>query len=302
MGAALYYIFVWPFIHLISVLPFWLLYGVSDVLFVLIYYVFGYRKKVVSLNLQNAFPGKSAKERKDIEWKFYRHLCDTIVETLKLLTISPWKLRKRVSFDTHMKELFGKFNSEKKSMVAVMGHCGNWEWAGCAFSLEFEQQLYAIYHPLSNKQFDKLLYNMRARFGNKLIAMKDVLREMIKNKNEVCVNTFIADQTPAPEGAYWTTFLNQQTPVFFGTEKIARKLNQPVVFVSVVKVKRGHYKVNAKLVSDNPKELQEGEISELHTRILEKDIIAQPYTWLWSHKRWKHTGKYAALKEKGLVN
>ncbi|HEY1039301.1 MAG TPA: lysophospholipid acyltransferase family protein, partial [Bacteroidia bacterium] len=219
----LYYIFVLPLIYFISILPFWILYGISDIMYVFMYHICGYRKKVVMMNLQNSFPGKSVEELKNIERKFYRHLCDTILETLKLITISPAALRKRVAFDPYMKELFAKFNSDKKSMIAVMGHCGNWEWAGCAFSLEFEQRLYAIYHPLTNKQFDKLIYDMRSRFGNGLIAMKDVLREMIKNKDQVCVNTFIADQTPPPEGAYWTMFLNQVTPVFVGTEKIARK-------------------------------------------------------------------------------
>ena len=169
-----------------------------------------------------------------------------------------------------------------------MGHYGNWEWAGNTFSIMKSQQLYVIYHPLSNKHFDKLMYNMRTRFGTKLYAMKDTMREMIRNRNEVNITAFIADQTPSPEGAYWTTFLNQDTPVFWGTEKIAQKLNYPVIYVTVNRVKRGFYEVNTEYLVMEPKNTKEGEISELHTRKLEKDIIAQPEIWLWSHRRWKY--------------
>ena len=129
---------------------------------------------------------------------------------------------------------------------------------------------------------------MRTRFGNKLYAMREVMREMIKNRNEINATAFIADQTPPPEGAYWTTFLNQDTPVFVGTEKIAQKLNYPIVYVTVSRPKRGHYLVNAEILVNEPKSTKEGEISELHTRRLEEDIKKQPEIWLWSHRRWKH--------------
>lgn len=302
MSAVMYYIFVLPLIYLVSIMPFWILYGMADILFVFVYYVFGYRKKVVMMNLQNAFPEKSTAELKTLERKFFRYLCDVMLETIKLITIRPNVLVKRAKLDDKMVALFAKYKSEKKSSIAVLGHCGNWEWASNAFSIIVEQPMHGIYHPLSNKQFDKLIFDMRSRFGNVIIPMKDAFREMIKNKDTVCVNGFIADQTPAPEGAYWTKFLNQNTPVFFGTEKIARKLDQPVVFISVIRIKRGYYKLEANVLCENSKDSKEGEISELHTRKLEKDILAQPAYWLWSHKRWKHTHKYAALKEKGLVN
>lgn len=287
MGAIGFYIGL-PFIYLISIIPFPLFYGVSDFFFVLLYYVIGYRKKVVYQNLKNSFPEKTHEELKTIERKFYRYLCDLFLETFKTLTISKKQAVKRCAFTQQTTDLFNKLNDEKKSCIIVMGHYGNWEWAGNTFSLLLKQQLYVIYHPLTNKQFNKLMYKMRTRFGNKLYAMREVMREMIKNRNEINATAFIADQTPPPEGAYWTTFLNQDTPVFVGTEKIAQKLNYPIVYVTVSRPKRGHYLVNAEILVNEPKSTKEGEISELHTRRLEEDIKKQPEIWLWSHRRWKH--------------
>lgn len=260
----------------------------SDFFCFLLYYVFGYRKKVVYQNLKNSFPEKSHKELKKIEREFYSYLCDLFLETFKTLTISKKEAVKRCAFTPETQALFDKFNDEKKSCIIVMGHFGNWEWAGNSFALTCKQRLYVIYHPLHNKQFNNLIYKMRTRFGNGLYAMRDTIREMIKNRNEVNATAFIADQTPAPESAYWTTFLNQDTPIFWGTEKIAQKMNSPVVYVTVNRLKRGFYEVNAEILVNEPKNTKEGEISELHTRKLEADIKAQPEVWLWSHRRWKH--------------
>jgi len=252
------------------------------------YHVAGYRKKVVRENLKNSFPEKTPEELKILERKFYRYLCDLFLETFKTLTISRKQAKKRLRFSDETIALFKKLNDEKKSCILVMGHFGNWEWAGNTFALVCEQQLYVIYHPLSNKYFNQLIYNMRTRFGTKLYAMKDTIREMIRNRNEINATAFIADQTPAPAMAYWTTFMNQDTPVFWGTEKIACKLNFPVVYVTVNREKRGYYLVSTELLVNEPKETREGEISELHTKKLERDILKQPEIWLWSHRRWKH--------------
>ena len=277
-----------PLLYFISILPFSLFYLLSDLLYLLIYKVVGYREKVVYENLKNSFPEKSHKELKEIEKKFFHYLCDLVLETLKTLTISKKEALRRCAFNENAIAIFKQLNDEKKSCILVMGHFGNWEWAGSSFSLLNSQQLYVIYHPLSNKYFDKLMYNMRSRFGTKLYAMKDTMREMIRNRHEINATAFIADQTPSPEGAYWTTFLNQDTPVFWGTEKIAQKLNYPVLYATVNRKKRGYYEVNVEYLVKNPKDTNEGEISELHTRKLEKDIIAQPEIWLWSHRRWKY--------------
>jgi KDO2-lipid IV(A) lauroyltransferase len=265
-----------------------MLYALSDLVYIFLYYILGYRKKVVLQNLRNAFPEKSATEINRICKDFYSYLCDLFLETFKTLTISQQAMIRHCKFSEETKNIFSNINKEGKSAILVLGHLGNWEWAGNTFSLVCDQQLYVIYHPLANKHFNGLMYKMRTRFGTKLIAMNDTFRTMASLSNEVNVTAFIADQTPQPDHAYWTNFLNQDTPVFWGTEKIAKKLNYPVVYVHVKRVKRGYYEVGAEILEANPKSTASGEISALHTQRLEKDIIADPATWLWSHKRWKH--------------
>ncbi|MBP6756330.1 MAG: lysophospholipid acyltransferase family protein [Bacteroidia bacterium] len=287
MGAILFYCLL-PFLYLISLLPFPVFYLFSDFIYFLLYRVVGYRKKVVFENLKNSFPEKSYNELKKIEKDFYRYLCDLFLETIKTLTISRSEAVKRCKFNAKTTLVFNELANKNQSCIIVMGHYGNWEWAGNSFSLQCKQQLYVIYHPLSNKYFDKLMYDLRTRFGTKLYAMKDTMREMIRNKNEVNATAFIADQTPSPDSAYWTTFMNQDTPVFWGTEKIAQKLNYPIVYITIKKIKRGYYEVDSELLINEPKNTSLGEISELHTRKLESDIITQPSIWLWSHRRWKH--------------
>lgn len=239
-------------------------------------------------NLRNSFPEKSDTELTQIMSDYYRYLCDLFLETFKTLTINAKEMQAHCYFTPEAKALFDKLASENKSIILVMGHLGNWEWAGNTFSLQLKQQLYVIYHPISNKYFDWLMYKMRSRFGTKLIDMKDTFRKMLENREELNATAFIADQTPAPESAYWTNFLHQDTPVFKGTELIARKINYPIVYATVKRLQRGYYEMHAEILCENPKATSEGEISELHTKRLERDIIAQPEVWLWSHKRWKH--------------
>lgn len=186
------------------------------------------------------------------------------------------------------KEIFDNLWNENKSAVIVLGHHGNWEWAGNTFSILCRQPLYVIYHPLANKHFNKLLCGMRGRFGTRLIAMRDTFHTMKSLANEVNITAFIADQTPPPQQAYWMPFLHQETPVYEGTERIARKLNFPVVYVDIKRTQRGYYTITAEELAAQPALTDIGNITEGHTQRLERDIIAQPETWLWSHRRWKH--------------
>ena len=286
--SALVYFIVIPFIYLISALPFPLLYLFSDFLYLVFYKVIGYRKKVVLQNLRNSFPNKTDAEINIICKAFYHYFCDLFLETFKTLTISKKTMLKHCYFSPQANDLFTKLAAEHKSLILLMGHLGNWEWAGNTFSLLREHQLYVIYHPLGNKNFDGLMYRMRTRFGTKLIAMKNTYKDMLANKAGLNATAFIADQTPQPHNAYWTTFLNQDTPIFKGTGVIARKLNLPIVYVCIKRIKRGYYEMDAELLCENPATVAEDQISELHTKRLEKDIIAMPETWLWSHRRWKH--------------
>lgn len=257
-------------------------------MYVFLFHITGYRKQVVLSNLKNSFPEKSEQEINKICRQYYRYLCDLFLETFKTLTISRRNMLKHCYFRPEGKQLFDILASENKSVILVLGHMGNWEWAGNTFSLCCQHQLYVIYHPLRNKQFDGLMYKMRTHFGTKLIAMKDTFRTMLAQKGELNATAFIADQTPFPDNAFWVRFLNQDTPVFKGTEVISKKINYPVVYVSVKRVKRGYYEMNAEMLCENPATTENEEITRLHTQRLERDIIAQPETWLWSHKRWKH--------------
>ena len=239
-------------------------------------------------NLRNAFPEKTAEEIHLISKKFYRYLCDLFLETFKTLTISKESMLKHCSMDPAATELFNKLADENKSIIIVMGHQGNWEWAGNTFSLSCRHQLYVIYHPISNKYLDGLMYKMRTTFGTKLIPMKDTFRDMITNRQQLTATAFIADQTPQPDRAYWLTFLNQDTPVFMGTEKIARKIKYPIVYTTVKRIKRGYYSLHAELLLTPPYLSADGDISAVYTKKLEEDIYKQPETWLWTHRRWKH--------------
>jgi len=259
MATVAYYL-AFPLIYAISLLPFRLLYVLSDLAYLFIYKLIRYRTKDVRVNLEKSFPEKSGEEIRKIETEFYHYFCDLILETIKTLTISPNALRKHVKFDDTT--VFENLYNQGKSVIIVMGHLGNWELGGARFSLYPYHQLFVIYHPLSNKRLDRLLHHMRTRLGNKLYAMKDTFRGMILNRKEVTATAFIADQTPLPKGAYWTTFLNQDTPIFVGTAKIAKKLNYPVVYVSIKRPKRGRYEISSELLIQHPDSFAENEISE----------------------------------------
>ncbi len=283
----IYYITL-PFIYLLSALPFKLLYLISDFLFLILYHIVGYRKKVVRENLQKSFPKKSEKELKQIEIAFYHHLCDLILESLKAYTISEKELRKHCT--TKNPEIMEQFAAKGQSICIAMGHYGNWEWAGQRVSIDTKFKLLVLYRKIKNVYFDKFMQRLRSRFGAIPVEMRETVRAILDyQKNKIPTATvFIADQTPPPENAYWLNFLNQNTPVFKGTEKIASKYNMPVLFGQVHKVKRGFYEIELSILCENPSELSEMELTQLHTKKLEEYIHRKPEYWLWSHRRWKH--------------
>ena len=285
MGTIAYYL-VLPVFYVVSWLPFRLLYLLSDVMFLLVYRIFGYRKSVVRANLERSFPEKSSDEIAAIRRGYYRYFCDLVLETIKTLSISPAAVNER--FSCGDMSSFEHCFKKKQSVIIVMGHLGNWELCGAYFSQLPLHQLYVLYHPLANKHFDGLVYRMRTRLGTRLYPMKSAFRGMVKNSKELTATAFIADQTPSPANAYWMTFLNQDTAVFRGTETIARKLDYPVIYLSVIRERRGHYRIQGELLAEHPRDLPENALTELHTKRLEQDIIDHPETWLWSHRRWKH--------------
>jgi len=285
MSALIYYLSL-PLIYAISLLPWWLLYRLSDVLYVVLYHVSGFRQNVVSHNLENSFPEKDPFERKLLEKRFYRYLCDLILESLKTLTIRPASVRKRVEFKDE--QIFAELKEQGQSAIVVLGHYGNWELVGAAYAVTDYPPLYIIYHPLTNQYFERLIVHMRTRLGNGLYPMRQATRLMVENQQEVRMTAFIADQTPRPDRGYWMEFLNQDTPVFRGTAKMALELNVPVIYISITRPRRGFYELRAEKIVDRDTTLTEDQITELHTRRLEQDILKQPEIWLWTHRRWKH--------------
>jgi KDO2-lipid IV(A) lauroyltransferase len=282
---ALWFYLLYPFVYLISRLPFPLLYRFSDFLYYLIR-LSGYRRKVVILNLKNSFPEKSTEEIEIICDKYYRYLCDLILETLKTLNMSEQQTNAHVKF--HNTPWLDQYYREKKSIIIVMGHYGNWEWAGPAFTLNTNYQLVVIYRPLSNQYFENMMCGMRTRFGTRITAVEKTLRDMVAYRGEVTATAFIADQTASKKNAYWTPFLNQDTAVFTGPEKLAKKFNYPVVYMNLHRVKRGYYEIRPELLFSTPAETADNEITVGFTNRLETDIKHDPVPWLWSHKRWKH--------------
>jgi len=285
VNTVLYYIAL-PLIYGISYLPFWWMYRLSDFLIFILYSLVGYRRKVVRQNLSNAFPTKNQSEIEQIERGFYRFFGDLILETIKGLTISSRQLKKRVVFENV--EVFEKYFEDKQSVIIAMGHFGNWELGGARCAIEPIHQLNVIYRPLKDKNFNRLVSRARSRFGSGLYPMKETMRRMIQDKDQVTATAFIADQTPSRKNAFWMEFLHQDTPVFMGTGKIANKMGYPVVYASVNQTKRGYYHIRLTDLVPNPTEVSPEEIVTRFTRKLEEDINQNPSTWLWSHRRWKH--------------
>lgn len=267
-----------------------MLYVLSDILYLLIYKIIGYRKKVVRLNLERSFPEKTKAERLSIEKKFYHYLCDTVVETTKLNSISETELRRRVRIKNSDK--YYELLKQGKSVSIVLAHYLNWEWFVLALPLYTPVDTYGIYKPLSNKIFDELFKKMRSRMGMKMTPMQQIMRALLKTNSKPFAVGIVADQTPSDtDNCYWTYFLNQQTPIFLGTEKIAKHFETSVAFLNVERTRRGFIEFEFVILAESCSDMKEYEITELHTRYLENKIKAKPEFWLWSHRRWKHQPK-----------
>ena len=287
MSAISYYLF-YAANWVMTLLPLSVLYIFSDLLYMVFCYVIRYRKDVIRTNLKNSFPDKTEEEIAIIIKKFYRHLSDLFIETLKLTHMSSGELKQR--FVMENSELLAKLKSEGKDIVAVTGHYNNWEWmTGIPFYTDYK--CISIYKPLKNRYFNDFINKLRSKHGMNLTPMSMIVREFIQNRNEDVrtLSAFIADQIPAKGDInYWTSFLNQETAVYLGAEKIAVKYKMAVIFFNLQKVKRGYYRLKVELLTDDPGSLREHEITEMHVKRLEELIKEKPECWIWSHRRWKH--------------
>ena len=273
--------------YCLSLLPLWCLYFISDFLYLVIYKLIGYRTKVVRDNLKNSFPEKSDTELISIEKKFYHHFFDLIIESIKSISITENQMRKRLVFKNI--EMFDKYFDQNKSVVLTVSHYGNWEWGILGVSLTAKQKMMGVYKRINDSFFNNLMNTTRGRFGADLVEMKDSLRHIISTKDECKIIGLLADQSPVKnESNYWTTFLNQESSVYLGPEKIATKMNYPVLFCKIQKVKRGRYELHLEELCTNPEKTTKGEITSLYLRKSEQTINENPEFWLWTHRRWKH--------------
>ncbi len=264
----------------------WLLYRLADLLYFFMYYFPGYRKKVVKSNLKASFPERSNKEIDVLAKGFYKNLADLAVEILKIPGLKKEEVQKRVKVNV---ELLHYYLDQQTPVVVLTGHQCNWEWLLLGCSVECRYPIDAVYKPLHVQFMDRLFLRMRSRFGARPLAMKDVYRSLIKNKNETRVLAMVADQTPAhSEIQYFTKFLNQHSAFFVGADKIVRNTGYPVLFLDMKRLKRGHYEATFHFLQEAPYDEKNFEVIEKYARMLEQSVLKKPSDWLWSHRRWKH--------------
>lgn len=272
-------------IKALSFLPLILLYWVADILFFLSYYVVGYRKKVVIDNIRNSFPDKSDIEIKRVVKKFYRSLADFGVEMVKAQTMKPEQFKKRVKF-TNLEILD---NYKDKPVMFMASHQFNWEWMQLSACLQFPFEIDYIYQKLSNSRFDKFMLDLRSRFGAHAIERQTAAREIMRRREGGRGFAMVSDQVPGRDSKkYWTSFLNQETAFFIGTEMIAKLIQCPVLYFACHKVKRGYYEIEIKEIASPPHDRKEHTILENYAKATENVIQKYPSGWLWSHKRWKY--------------
>ena len=279
----LYYFVIIP----ISLLPFRVLYLVSDGLYLVLYRMVGYRTKVVRMNMKNSFPEKSAEELQKIERLFYHHLCDVMVETFKSFTISRKQILRRVVVQNP--ELIDAYYDQGRSVVLGGGHYNNWEWLAIGMDPQIRHHTVGLYTPLTNTYFDHKMQSTRSKFGLNMVSTQSTGHYFEESIGQLNATIFGIDQSPRdPVKSFWTEFLHQDTPVAFGFEKYAKEYNYPALFCNIDKFKRGYYGIRFSLVTDQPQSAPLGSIIDTTTKLLEKEINALPQYWLWTHRRWKH--------------
>ena len=286
------YCLAFALIYCVSLLPFWLLYRLSDLIFLLAYYVVGYRKAIVRKNLRDSFPEKDAKELRKIERTFYRWFGDYIVETLKLFSMSKESMRKHMVFRNF--KMVEEIVAQGQGVALYLGHYCNWEWiTSVPLWVKGNYTGSQVYHVLESHVMDKLLLYSRHRMGTENVKIMDVLRYIVDNRKAglPVVMGFISDQVPFWNNiGHWLTFLNHpNTPVLTGTERIARRYDMACVYIDIKRLRRGYYEAEYQLMTATPKDEPDLAITTEYFRRLEQSIQRQPSYWLWTHNRWKRT-------------
>ncbi len=287
------YNIIYGIFYLVSKLPYRALYVISDIANIVLYHIVRYRRDIVRRNITSAFPEKSLEECISIERGFYKWFCDYFVETVKLMSVSRQELLSRIEFRgiDKIEECFDR----GQTCAGILGHYGNWELlsaTGLVIKKHPEAVIGLIYHPLRSQLFDRLFINMRQSMGGVCVPKKDILRYLVSFRSQNLMNLFgyIADQAPRYRNIHlWLPFLNHDTPVFTGAERIMRKMNNAVFYIDVERPERGKYIYTFKLMTDKPGEMPEFEITKKFFVMLEQTIRREPRFYLWSHNRWKRT-------------
>ena len=290
------FIIIYPFLWFVSILPFSILYKLSDFVYFLVYYIIKYRKKSVRGQLQLTLPNYSKEELLKIEKKFYAHLCDLFLEMIKTMSISEKEIAKRFRF-TNL-ELIKDLELQKKSIAIMCAHYASYEWV-ISLNKFIDFKGYAIYKKINNFYFDDLVRKIRLRFKANLITTKETIPVIEENyrQNILGVYGFASDQSPQLHSArYWKDFLGINVPVYTGAEMLAKKFDMNVVFLRTKKIKRGHYEATFEILAQNVKEIPDYEITDKFLNLVEKQILEAPEFYFWTHKRWKHAGKNPNLQ------
>lgn len=284
------------FLYCLAYMPFWALYGVADVVFVLLYYILRYRRKLVRKNLTNCFPEKSIREIKRIEVRFYHNFSDYVFETIKLMHVSDKEMVRRFRFENV--ELVREYMNQGRGVIAYFAHTFNWEWTPsitlhCSEEIEANHAVFAqIYRPLRNKEFDALMLKLRSRFGSESISKHVALRTILgyHRNGTPSITGFMSDQKPSHgDELYVLQFMGRRTAVITGTETLARRLGMAVVYFDMTKERRGHYCLNIREMSDNAANTEKYMLTKQYFELLQNTIARNPAIWLWSHNRWKNT-------------
>jgi len=284
----MYYLF-YGFLYLVSLLPMRVLYLLSDGIYGIVYYLIGYRRKVVMDNLRQAFPEKTEAELVRVAKKFYHNFIDSFVEVVKLISASESWLHKRFTVDV---SVLDEVYATGKSCQMHLGHTFNWEWGQVVLTALTKFKILVVYMPIGSKVFEKLFYRLRTRTGNVFLPAPQMREAIVPHLSCQYLLGLVADQCPGNmQTSYWIDFMGRPTPFASGPEKGARNGQLPVVFASIDKPRRGHYHASMKLACMNAAELPEGELTREYVRYLESVIRSRPDMWLWSHRRWKHAWK-----------
>ena len=278
-------------LKLLSRVPLCIHYLFSDMMYLIVYYGIHYRRTVVRRNLTSAFPEKDEQDIKTIERKIYHWFCDYIVETFKMASISRKEMSRRMVFKGT--ELIEQCWAEGQSCGVLLGHYCNWEWISTLPLAMSDRGLCAeLYHPIENPETDNFFLELRQRFGSVCIPMERALRDIVKYRNEgrPLVIGYIADQKPNWRNIHlWMPFLNHNTPMFTGTERIIKRTGQAFFYGDVRRIKRGYYECEFKLIEKHPDDMLDFKLTERYMQEMEKTIRRDPAYWLWSHDRWSRT-------------